>query len=570
MKVLAIVTISLCWTSIARAAPPKDRFSALLEPQYIEKVGKLPPPYDYMKSDGMSVDDLWKFLETGIINMERKRSALSEAQKDLTISNKWKGTPQSRRAREIANELDRMTFTDTTLGLPFDDLRKSADFHAFVPAKARLKILQMMKEFGKSRLNSRLSVAKYQIELLSREISVLRDCSTKTRDLNRLVKLHTQIPGLEKELAAREVRYNGLIEPLQGARDTDVNDKGKAPMGHGGQTSADQVGPQNYPFPCPEQTSTGYNQEDLYTIVAQRPQSINNIYAGDSWGDVWALNQGGVNDGPYLASEAYMNQHEASTLGYQEFHGGASGLGHGAKRSSVYEGSTLMHDSYLYHGGQTSVDQIEPQNPPVLPFPEQTPGGYNQEDLYTIVAQRPQSNDGSIYASDSGDNAWASNQGGSDGGQQSEAYINQPETSTLGYQEFPGDASGLGHGAKRSSVYEGSTLMHNSYLYHGGQTSVDQVGPQNHPVLPFPEQTPGGHNQEDLYTIVAQRPKSNYDSWRHGESHTSASQVDNPMHPRDHGSEIGQNSVHDNTAHRDDQYTLSKYDKGPSYRHIQK
>ncbi|TPX44688.1 hypothetical protein SeLEV6574_g04348 [Synchytrium endobioticum] len=453
MKVLAIVTISLCWTSIARAAPPKDRFSALLDPQYIDKVGDLPPPHDYKESAAMSVADLWKFLEVGLILMEQKKSALSEAMEKWTEINNGKRNPQWERAHDLANELDRMTYTDNSLGLPFDDLRSTYGFCALVPEEARLEILEMMKKFGQSRLNSRLLVTEYRVKLLRMRINESYDRTTKEKDLDKLDYVRRNIPTVQKELAAREVRYNGLIEPFQGARDTDVNDKGKAPMGHGGQTSADQVGPQNYPFPCPEQTSTGYNQEDLYTIVAQRPQSINNIYAGDSWGDVWALNQGGVNDGPYLASEAYMNQHEASTLGYQEFHGGASGLGHGAKHSSVYEGSTLMHDSYLYHGGQTSVDQIEPQNLPVLPFPEQTARGYDQEHFNTMVAHLPQ---------------------------------------------------------------------------------------------------------------------FNYDSWRHGESHTSASQVDNPMHPRDHGSEIGQNSVHDNTAHRDDQYTLSKYDKGPSYRHIQK
>ncbi|TPX50739.1 hypothetical protein SeMB42_g02154 [Synchytrium endobioticum] len=108
-----------------------------------------------------------------------------------------------------------------------------------------------------------------------------------TQEENQLAYVRRNILEMQKKLASREVRYNALIEPFQGARDTDVNDK-------------DQVRPQNYPFPCPEQTSTGYNQEDLYTIVAQRPQSINNIYAGDSWGDGWALNQGGVDNGPYL------------------------------------------------------------------------------------------------------------------------------------------------------------------------------------------------------------------------------------------------------------------------------
>ncbi|TPX44682.1 hypothetical protein SeLEV6574_g04334, partial [Synchytrium endobioticum] len=124
------------------------------------------------------------------------------------------------------------TFTDTTLGLPFDDLRKSADFHAFVPAKARLKILQMMKEFGQSRLNSRLSVAKYQIELLSRRIDA--SYGGATQEENQLAYVRRNILEMQKKLASREVRYNALIEPFQGARDTDVNDKGKAPMGHGG------------------------------------------------------------------------------------------------------------------------------------------------------------------------------------------------------------------------------------------------------------------------------------------------------------------------------------------------
>ncbi|TPX44696.1 hypothetical protein SeLEV6574_g04347 [Synchytrium endobioticum] len=628
MKILAIVTISLCWTSIALAGRHrKDRFSALLEPQYIGKVGKLPPPYDYMKSAGekMSVYNIRESLTIELEREEQKRIELSEAMEKWKKINKGRRNPQWERAHDLANELDRMTYTDNSLGLPFDDLRRTYGFCAFVPEEARLEILGMMKKFGQSRLNSRLLVAEYQVKLLRMRINESYDRTTKEKDLDKLDYVRRNIPTVQKELAAREVRYNALIEPFQKARDTDVNDKGKAPMGHGVQTSADQVGPQNYPFPCPEQTPGGHNQEDLYTIVAQRPQSNDgSIYAGDSGDNAWASNQGGSDGGQQ--SEAYINQPETSTLGYQEFPGDASGLGHGAKRSSVYQGLTLMHDSYLYHGGQTSVDQIVPQNLPVLLFPEQTPGGHNQEDLYTIVAQRPQSNDGSIYAGDSGDNAWASNQGGSDGGQQSEAYINQPEESTLGYQEFHGGASGLGHGAKHSSVYEGSTLMHDSYLYHdgqtsvdqiepqnrpvlpfpeqtargynqehfnimvahlplfnydswrhgeghtsasqvdapmdhtptydGGQTSVDQIEPQNRPVLPFPEQTARGYNQEHFNIMVAHLPQFNYDSWRHGADHTSASQVDTPMHPRDHGSDIGQNLVHGNSAHREDQYTL--------------
>ncbi|TPX33429.1 hypothetical protein SeMB42_g07478 [Synchytrium endobioticum] len=280
-----------------------------------------------------------------------------------------------------------------------------------------------------------------------------------------------------------------------------------APMDHtptydGGQTSADQIEPQNRPvLPFPEQTARGYDQEHFNAIVARPPQfNYDSIHAGHWWGDEWALNQGGGNGGAYLAYEAYSNQPGTSTLSYQEFPGGASGLGHDAKHSSVYEESTLMHDSYLYHGGQTSVDQIEPQNLPVLPFPEQTPGGHNQEDLYTAVTQRPKSIN-NIYAGDSWGDGWALNQGGVDNGPYlaSEAYINQPEASTLGYQEFPGGASGMGH-----------------------------------------------HSH-------------------HGAGHTSASQDYTPMHPRDHGSEIGQNSVHDNTAHKEDHYTLAKYGKGPFY-----
>ncbi|TPX51417.1 hypothetical protein SeMB42_g01937 [Synchytrium endobioticum] len=109
MKILAIVTISLCWTSIALAGRHrKDRFSALLDPQYIDKVGDLPPPHDYKESAAMSVADLWKFLEVGLILMEQKKSALSEAMEKWTEINNGKRNPQWERAHDLANELDRM------------------------------------------------------------------------------------------------------------------------------------------------------------------------------------------------------------------------------------------------------------------------------------------------------------------------------------------------------------------------------------------------------------------------------------------------------------------------------
>ncbi|TPX48438.1 hypothetical protein SeLEV6574_g02030 [Synchytrium endobioticum] len=434
MKILAIVTISLWWTSMAVAPAFKDRFSKLLAPWHTVNVQHLPPPHDYKKRVGASVHDLRNFLKTGLEFMEKKGNELSKARKELDTVDTWGGTTRSKMTRQLAIELDRLTYTDDSLGLPFDDLRKFdddlrqlADFRAFVPAKARLEILQMMKEFGQSRLNSRLLVAKYRVKVLELRIAAARSAESRSNHQVDLADVRTEISKVEQELKDRNARYDELIEKVQRARDAAVNDKGKAPMGHGGQTSADQVEPQNYPFPCPEQTSAGYNQEDLYTVVAQRPPfDDNNIYAGDSWHNVWASNPGG-SDG--------RSQPEASTLENQHFYGGASGVGH----------------------------------------------------LYD-------------------------------------------------------------HGVGHTSASQDYTPMDDTYLYHGGQTSADQVEPQNYP-FPCPEQTSAGHNQ-DLYTVVAHLPQFNYDSWQHGAGHTSASQVDNPLHPRDHGSDVGQISAHDNTAHR--------------------
>ncbi|TPX43088.1 hypothetical protein SeLEV6574_g05258 [Synchytrium endobioticum] len=448
MKILAIVTISLWWTSIAAAPPVKGRFSKLLKYRFTAGVQHLPPPHDYKESAGASVHDLKNFLETGLELMEKKGNELSEAQKELNTVDAWGRTPRWKMVLELATELDRLTYTDDSLGMPFDDLPEHSYFLAVIPAKARLEILQMMKEFGQSRLNSRLLVAKYRVKVLELRTVTARSAESRSNHQVDLADVRTEISKVEQELKDRNARYDELIEKVQRARDAAVNDKGKAPMGHGGQTSADQVEPQNYPFPCPEQTSAGYNQEDLYTVVAQRPPfDDKNIYAGDSWHNVWASNPGG-SDG--------RSQPEASALENQHFYGGASGVGH----------------------------------------------------LYD-------------------------------------------------------------HGVGHTSASQDYTLMHDSYLYHGGQTSVDQTEPRNHPVQ-CPEQTSAGYNQEDLYTIVTHLPQFNYDSWQHGAGHTSASQVDNLMHPRDHGGDIGQNSVHDNTAHREDHYTLAKYGKGPFYRHIQK
>ncbi|TPX48468.1 hypothetical protein SeLEV6574_g02009 [Synchytrium endobioticum] len=149
-----------------------------------------------------------------------------------TEINKGKRNPQWERAKDLANELDRMTFTDNSLGLPFDDLRKTASFREFVPAKAHLEILQIMKKFGQSRLNSRLLVAEYRVKLLRMRIDA--SYGGATQEENQLAYVRRNILEMQKKLASREVRYNALIEPFQGARDTDVNDKGKAPMGHGG------------------------------------------------------------------------------------------------------------------------------------------------------------------------------------------------------------------------------------------------------------------------------------------------------------------------------------------------
>ncbi|TPX32578.1 hypothetical protein SeLEV6574_g08453 [Synchytrium endobioticum] len=165
MRILAIVTISLWWTSMAVAPAVKSRFSKLLAPRYTVNVQHLPPPHDYENSAGMSVGELRDFLETGHDRMELKGHKLLKAQKELKSVDSSR-TPRSKMTRQLAIELDRLTYTDDSLGLPFDDLRERADFRAFAPAEARLEILQMMKEFGQSRLNSRLLVAKYRVKVL--------------------------------------------------------------------------------------------------------------------------------------------------------------------------------------------------------------------------------------------------------------------------------------------------------------------------------------------------------------------------------------------------------------------
>ncbi|TPX38922.1 hypothetical protein SeMB42_g06545, partial [Synchytrium endobioticum] len=220
MKILAIVTISLCWPSIAVAPAATPPFSTLLAPYYASEKHSV-KPYDYYHQL-KSLHDLPEFLAEGCKDMADKRNKISEALVYVHLLEAWGKIPYSRMISEIAKELDWLSSTDNTLGLPFDDLRSFDVFRVIVSAEKRLKVVQTMKEFGQTILSSRLWLGKYHAVILTKRIE--HDWNDEQAK-NSLAIIRAEIPKVEQALADREARYNGLIEIVQGARDAAVNDK---------------------------------------------------------------------------------------------------------------------------------------------------------------------------------------------------------------------------------------------------------------------------------------------------------------------------------------------------------
>ncbi|TPX37388.1 hypothetical protein SeMB42_g06905 [Synchytrium endobioticum] len=450
MKTLAIVTISLCWTSIALAAY-KPRFSDLLTPWRHNAVRTSVSPYNYKKKEVRTWGDLKEFLKIGLNHMEQLRSKFLKAAEGWESRDTYGTTVRAAIVRQLACELDHLTATDDSLGLPFNDLRRLADFLAFVPAEQQSEMLKRMKNFGQSRLISRLLLGEYRAGITLHRILKPGALTQKEADRVKLTKLRPEITTIRNAILSRKDGYNRLIEKFPRASDKAVNDKGKSPMGYYGQTSADQCEPQVHPFPF----SAGYIPKDLDPEVPQLPQfDANNIYAGDWWDNECLVTQGGDSD--------RRSQPEASTLQNQELYGGTSGLGHnyhqydhGAGYTSASQVYAPMDDTPAYCGGQTSAYEVGPQNHPFL-FPEPTHPSYFQQDLYTRVDQPSRFDNDYMNGGDSCDNEWALNQGGGSDG----AYLPyQLEASTLGYQDFGGGASGVSHGAGHSSVSGDLNLM---------------------------------------------------------------------------------------------------------------